>query len=280
MMSMLNSTNETEKYLELLKHLRRLHEEMRNWTNVPEQQEEFYEVPWYIVMILAILYGSISIIAVVGNGLVICVVIKDKRMMTVTNVLIANLALSDILLGMFTTPFQFHPALLQRWDFPDFLCVMAPSFKVLSVIVSVLTLTFISIDRYIAVMYPLKAGFSKSNALIGLVLIWTVAIASSFPEGYFYRVEEIKEVFDKGIRTKRFCSAHWPSIDFGKGYYWYLLCVQYIVPLLVINFAYTRISCRVWGAEAPGERIDRENVRHRTRRKVGVENVFFLPFLK
>ncbi|WAQ97428.1 NK2R-like protein, partial [Mya arenaria] len=257
-------SNSTLGYLELLKLLEL---ELQNMTrNISYKEPDVYVVPLSIVIILAILYGSISMLAVVGNGLVIYVVFKDKRMQTVTNVLIVNLALSDILLGMFTTPFQFQPALHQRWDFPEFMCVIAPSFKVLSVIVSVLTLTFISLDRYVAVMYPLKAGFSKPNAVLSLILIWLFGIASSFPEGYFNSVEQRYD--PESRKFKPFCLPTWPSESFGKYYYWYLLCVQYLFPLVIINVAYTRISCRIWGTKAPGVTLDRENVRQRTRRKV------------
>jgi len=263
------NTSISPAYLDLIRELQKELDQLPNETNKHYPRPETFDVPLYIVVILAILYGSISLIAVVGNSLVICVVLKVKRMMTVTNVLIANLALADIILGMFTTPFQFHPALHQRWDFPHFMCSMAPSFKVLSVIVSVLTLTFISIDRYIAVIYPLKAGVSKSNALIVLIVIWIVGIASSIPEAHFFRVEEVPDPVFDFRRTKPFCFAHWPSDNFGRGYLTYLLCVQYVLPIVVIIFAYSRISLHMWkSTPATANAFDRENVRSRTRRKV------------
>lgn len=65
-----------------------------------------YEVPVGIIVLLSIFYGSISIIAVIGNCLVIWIVATTRQMQTVTNLFIANLALADVVIGMFVIPFQ------------------------------------------------------------------------------------------------------------------------------------------------------------------------------
>lgn len=65
-----------------------------------------YDVPVGIVILLSIFYGSISIIAVIGNSLVIWIVATTRQMQTVTNLFIANLALADVVIGMFAIPFQ------------------------------------------------------------------------------------------------------------------------------------------------------------------------------
>lgn len=230
-------------------------------------EEDIYSVPVGVVVLLAILYGSISLIAVLGNGLVIFVISKNRKMQTVTNIFIANLALADVIIGLFSTPFQFQPALHQRWDLPRFLCKVAPSFKVLSVNVSVFTLAVISVDRYMAVLYPFKAGFSKKMAFLGIALIWIIGIASSFPEALYFSFEYVYDVTNGGL--KPYCNILWPTKNFGKYYHLYLFIVQYLLPLLVINFSYIRIACRIWGTKQPGDATETDNVRQRNKRKVG-----------
>jgi hypothetical protein len=46
------------------------------------------------------------------------------------------------------------------------MCKVAPFIKNVSVMVSVLTLTLVAIDRYLAVIHPLKAGFGKYIVII------------------------------------------------------------------------------------------------------------------
>ena len=71
--------------------------------------------------------------AIIGNSLVMYVVLVSRRMQTVTNFYIANLALSDVVLALFCIPFQFRAALIQRWDLPEFMCQFCPFMQTLSV---------------------------------------------------------------------------------------------------------------------------------------------------
>ncbi|XP_012946287.1 neuropeptide FF receptor 1, partial [Aplysia californica] len=139
---------------------------------------EPYDVPTGLMVLLAFLYGSISLMAVIGNGLVILVIVKNRRMHTVTNIFIANLAVADVIIGIFSIPFQFQAAILQRWVLANFLCSLAPFVQLISVNVSIFTLTVIAVDRYIAVIHPFKAGCSKRSAAIIISVIWTVAVGS------------------------------------------------------------------------------------------------------
>ncbi|CAH1402230.1 unnamed protein product [Nezara viridula] len=71
-----------------------------------ELYEPLYEPPTYLTVFLSICYISISVAAVVGNGLVIWVILTSRRMRNVTNYYIANLALADIAVGLFAIPFE------------------------------------------------------------------------------------------------------------------------------------------------------------------------------
>jgi hypothetical protein len=68
--------------------------------------ESLYEMPSGITALLSFFYGSISVMAVVGNCLVMWIVATSRRMQNVTNSFIANLALTDIVIGLFVIPFQ------------------------------------------------------------------------------------------------------------------------------------------------------------------------------
>lgn len=68
--------------------------------------DTLYDVPTGMIVLLSVLYGSISVLAVVGNFLVMWIVATSRRMQSVTNCYIANLALADIVIGLFAIPFQ------------------------------------------------------------------------------------------------------------------------------------------------------------------------------
>lgn len=108
------------------------------------------------------LYISIFVIALLGNGVVCYIVYASPRMKTVTNYFIVNLAVGDILMSLFCVPFSFFSILLlQYWPFGSVLCHLVNYSQAISVLVSAYTLVAISIDRYIAILWPLRPRISK-----------------------------------------------------------------------------------------------------------------------
>lgn len=73
-----------------------------------------YQVPGSIIALLSVFYGSISVMSVAGNSLVIWIVATSRSMQSVINCFIANLALADIVIGLFAIPFQVRTNLLLR----------------------------------------------------------------------------------------------------------------------------------------------------------------------
>jgi leucokinin receptor len=60
----------------------------------------------YQIILLSFAYGIISLLALVGNSSIIYIVIRNRRMHSVTNYFICNLALADCLVACFAIPFQ------------------------------------------------------------------------------------------------------------------------------------------------------------------------------
>lgn len=60
----------------------------------------------YQIILLSCAYGVISLLSVFGNSSIIYIVIRNRRMHSVTNYFICNLALADCLVACFAVPFQ------------------------------------------------------------------------------------------------------------------------------------------------------------------------------
>lgn len=67
-------------------------------------------------------YSVILLCAVVGNLLVVLTLVQNCRMRTITNVFLLNLAISDILLGVFCMPVTLVGTLLRHFIFGELLC--------------------------------------------------------------------------------------------------------------------------------------------------------------
>lgn len=99
--------------------------------------------------------------------------------------------MADVIIGMFSIPFQFQAAVLQRWDLPKFMCPFCPFVQTLSVNVSIFTLTAIAIDRHKAILNPLRARSSKHASKIIIAIIWIVAFLLAAPISYALRVVDL-----------------------------------------------------------------------------------------
>lgn len=70
------------------------------------------------------MYACIFILALLGNTLVLYTVASSKKMHTVTNLFIANLAVGDLLIMVLCVPFSVASIIvLQYWPFGEYLCV-------------------------------------------------------------------------------------------------------------------------------------------------------------
>jgi len=71
-----------------------------------------------------LLYAIIFVLAVAGNALVIATLAHDRRMRTVTNLFLLNLAVSDLLLAVLCMPFTLIPTLLKNFIFGKAMCIL------------------------------------------------------------------------------------------------------------------------------------------------------------
>ncbi|XP_035735400.1 neuropeptide Y receptor type 1-like isoform X1 [Vespa mandarinia] len=222
-----------------------------------ENDEDLYDVPTSVTVILSICYGSISVLAIVGNSLVMWVVTTTRRMQNMTNFFIANLALADIIIGLFVIPFQFQAALLQRWNLPHFMCAFCPFVRILCVNVSVFTLTAIAVDRHRAILKPLSASPTKLKARIIIAGIWMLATALATPMALALRVIMIPENMTSGrYHLKPFCHNENMSENSMLTYRALLVFLQYMTPLSIISVVYARMARTLWGSRAPGNAED------------------------
>lgn len=72
------------------------------------------------------LYSVIFLLAVIGNILVILTLIQSRRMRTITNLFLLNLAISDLFLGVFCMPFTLVGMLLRDFIFGEVMCKLLP----------------------------------------------------------------------------------------------------------------------------------------------------------
>ncbi len=100
-----------------------------------------------IKVFLTICFTLVIIFCGLGNCILTFIIFTQKRLRSVTNLLIANLAVSDAFVAMLCAPFALHYYLHDNWVFGDVMCPVVGTVKFISFFVSVNTLLVIAVDR-------------------------------------------------------------------------------------------------------------------------------------
>ncbi|VVC96278.1 unnamed protein product [Leptidea sinapis] len=198
------------------------------------------------------MYCSVFVVALIGNGLVCFIVHSSPRMKTVTNYFIMNLAVGDILMTILCIPFSFVSMLVLRyWPFGMVMCKVVNYSQAVSVFVSSYTLLAISIDRYLAVMRPLKPRLGSVAAKFIVSFVWAGACATAAP---IFVVSNIKRPTSwHDICEADVCLEQWEYVEQSHQYSCVLMLLQFGLPLTALVLTYTRIAHMVWGGRPPGE---------------------------
>jgi len=126
------------------------------------------------VTLKAIALGCFCIWTVSANVLVFAVLYSNPRLQTVPNLLVGNLAFSDLCLGCIVLPLSAVYALKLHWPFGKFLCELWISIDVLSCTASIWNLSMIGLDRYWAITSPITY-ITKRNlrtAMLMILVVW------------------------------------------------------------------------------------------------------------
>ena len=75
-----------------------------SWVTTGITFSPYYQHSVAVAIMFALAYMFIFLLCMVGNGLVCLIVVKNRHMRTVTNIFILNLAISDLLVGIFCIP--------------------------------------------------------------------------------------------------------------------------------------------------------------------------------
>ena len=135
---------------------------------------------------IGILLYSLTIWTIIGNIFVWIALFTNRQLKQggMSNYLIGNLALSDLLLGLTVLPFSATSSTLKNWVFGSFLCDVWLSIDVLCCTASIWGLLVIAIDRYIATNHPIVYRQQKNSiktAVIYCTISWIVSLAISIP---------------------------------------------------------------------------------------------------
>lgn len=184
-----------------------------------------------------------------------------------------NLACADLLFAMllpFKITYHFQG---NNWMFGPTMCRVVTAAFYWNMYCSVLLIACISVDRFLAVVYPINslAWRTPQNAILACVTMWILSLAGSVPLVFSNQTVHLKQL---DITTCHDVQSH-SVIWHYKIYFIALCCALFFLPLLVTVVSYTLV---IWSLshvplKLPG------NSRRRTRAVVMALSVLVMFML-
>ncbi|NXO63446.1 HRH1 protein, partial [Phainopepla nitens] len=106
--------------------------------------------------VLGVFLGSISLITVVMNILVLCAVKTEKKLQTVGNLYIVSLSIADLIVGAAVMPLNIVDLLSPQWPLGLAACSFWLSMDYVASTASIFNLFILCVDRYRSVQRPLR----------------------------------------------------------------------------------------------------------------------------
>lgn len=204
----------------------------------------------FIFTLVPIVYGCNFVIGIVGNSMVVAVIYCYMKLKTVANIFVLNLAISDLTFVITLPMWATFTATGYYWPFGGFLCKASAGLVIFNLYTSIFFLTALSIDRYLAIVHPMRSRRFRTVAYarITCVLIWLFAFVLSVPTALTRDVHDISNTTvcgflhqnkEKGMRLKELLLA----ISIMKS------LLGFLVPFVIIITCYCLIGRALLGAK-------------------------------
>ena len=215
-------------------------------------------------------YCLIFIVSLVANSLIVMIVYKTPNLRKPINFFIANMASSDLLYPIFWIPWN-----LSNWHTNSFpiggklgqaLCKLVPFFGNVSIFVSIQNLILIAVDRFGAVVFPLRSPLIRSKLCPFFILAtWIVAVAVSSPDLFSYELVEFPE--------ETWCVSRWKKAFGEFSSFASFALASYIlfiyIPVLLLVILYSIVVIKLKTQAHPGEQsANTQQQRNRRNRNV------------
>lgn len=146
-------------------------------------------VSTFAKVFLPTLYSLVFILGFLGNGLVVCVLVKHRNKANLTDICLLNLAISDLLF-VFTLPFYATFVQASRWIFGEFLCSFLATSHTVGFFSSILFMVVVSLDRYMSILHTFKTAKYRTlkTGIAVSIVVWILSLGVSLPAFFFTKL--------------------------------------------------------------------------------------------
>ncbi|XP_025026351.1 histamine H1 receptor isoform X2 [Python bivittatus] len=133
--------------------------------------------------VLGLFLGSISLMTVVMNILVLYAVKTEKKLQTVGNLYIVSLSCADVIVGAAVMPLNIVYLLKDKWILARKACLFWLSMDYVASTASIFSLFILCVDRYRSIQQPLKylKYRTKTRASVMISIAWLLSFLWVIP---------------------------------------------------------------------------------------------------
>ena len=214
-------------------------------TFVESTAEKMSKMFVYFVLLLGSLFGNIFIIIIFY---------KHRDLHKTVNYFIVNMAVSDLVYPLLLLPVEITAKVTEdgssRWYISGVLgsitCKFLTFAAQVTILVSVQSLVWIAIDRFVAVVFPIRLGLiSGKKRITAIASTWIIAATFNFP---FLMAAKLRVQ-----RNNTFCETDvnmklvFPSNEAFMAYFWLQLTFYVITPVSLLTILYASIAVALKG---------------------------------
>uniref|UniRef100_A0A8C4W0D8 Motilin receptor n=1 Tax=Gopherus evgoodei TaxID=1825980 RepID=A0A8C4W0D8_9SAUR len=197
-----------------------------------------------LIPVTAVCLGLFAV-GVAGNVLTVLILRRCRELKTTTNLYLGSMAVSDllILLGL---PFDLYRLWRSRpWIFGQLLCRLSHYLSEACTYCTILHITALTVERYLAICFPLKAKVVITRRRVKVVIgaLWAFALLSAGPFFFLVGVEQQ----DNQTDFSRECRLTPLATESGLlGIMLWVTTGYFILPVLCLNVLYGLIGRALW----------------------------------
>lgn len=196
-------------------------------------------LPIPITTVIPAIYTVICVLGTLANALAVCVLAyASASRTTIANIFMLNLCVSDLLFLLSLPLWAIYYSKGYSWSFGWVACKICGALLNFNLYASIFFITSMSIDRYLAIVRPLRSQSARNpgRARLACILVWFLACACSAPTLYLRDTYHLEEL---GVEA---------CVIFYHSNAWYLTLVLmkiimgFLLPLLIISCCYCAIG--------------------------------------
>nr|AJQ31587.1 GH secretagogue receptor 1b [Epinephelus coioides]AJQ31589.1 GH secretagogue receptor 1b [Epinephelus coioides] len=218
----------------------------------------YYSIP--LLTVITVACTLLFLIGVTGNVMTILVVSKYRDMRTTTNLYLCSMAVSDLFIFLCMPLDLYRMWRYRPWRFGAALCKLFQFVSESCTYSTILSITALSVERYLAICFPLraKALVTKRRVRALILLLWTVSLLSAGPVFVMVGVERdsMWPDYSSGMNETGFspeetdtreCKMTHYAVESGlMGAMVWLSSVFFFMPVFCLTVLYSLIGRRLW----------------------------------